>query len=571
MENPYDGAYGTKSPKVQTIRDTGAVTLYGPEIEIVDTPEFQRLGGTKQLGTSYVVFRGAVHTRFEHSLGTLQQAQNMVDAVNRSAATSRDGRIGPAKRAIDARGTRLARLAALLHDLPHVPFGHTLEDEFHLLMRHDKNVDRLQALLVESRIGEILREALAPEEVDDLLTILGVSEPHGDDDEAKAVSRLGSYAYVMDIVANTVCADLLDYIVRDLSACGMPVALGTRFLDYFEITPDDVPQTSNRNRLALRLDKRGMPRPDVESEILKLLTYRYELAERVFFHHAKNAASVMIGEAVALLALHEHDTNFHWLSDDALLAALAAPTMCDALKLPISEDAADRAGAAELGAMVQRRRLYKLVYLGVADDDVSSTAGDLYARWGGNPARRAVQDELAAKAGLERARVLVHLPNPKMMVKLAQVKVLLGDDTVTTFEDWEGRHSDRVRALNRAHQRLWRVGVYLHPDDYADEAKARLVHTAARETFRLPSRYARVAVEAPYLEAVYDLVASERGWPTERRRRHLEQAAHAMANSERPGTLSAAVDLLDGVIREDIEASLGKRQPADPQSRLDVP
>src|SRR5215210_514924 len=78
--NPYPR--DTRS-KIQTIRCTGTVYLYGPELDIVDTPAFQRLAGIKQLGTSYLVFRGAVHTRFEHSLGTLQQAQNIIDAVNK--------------------------------------------------------------------------------------------------------------------------------------------------------------------------------------------------------------------------------------------------------------------------------------------------------------------------------------------------------------------------------------------------------------------------------------------------------------------------------------------------------
>ena len=123
MSNPYEGDAGARPPKVQTIRDTGAVRLYGPEVHIVDTREFQRLAGIKQLGTSDFVFRGAVHTRFEHSLGALAQAQNIIDTVNRN----------PLARQIDERGVRLARLGALLHDLPHVPFGHTLEDEFGLL------------------------------------------------------------------------------------------------------------------------------------------------------------------------------------------------------------------------------------------------------------------------------------------------------------------------------------------------------------------------------------------------------------------------------------------------------
>jgi HD superfamily phosphohydrolase len=566
MGNPYEGEQGQRA-KVQTIRSTGAVELYGPEIDIVDTPEFQRLGGIKQLGTSYLVFRGAVHTRFEHSLGTLQEAQNIINAVNDNAARqdAANGRPRSAPR-IDRRGIRLARLAALLHDLPHIPFGHTLEDEFHLLERHDENSERFDALLVKSEIGDLLRSNLSEDEFKDLCFVLGVpgkSEKSDPPKDEAYVHRLGEYAYVADIVANTVCADVLDYIVRDLSACGMPVAIGTRFLDFFEITPGNLPIRANRHRLALRLDKRGMPRPDVESEVLKLLSYRYELAERVFFHHAKNAASVMIGEAVALLGLHERDANFHLLSDDILLAALANHKVAKAIGLRITTDIEQRDRAEQIGKMIVGRRLYKLAYLGVADDDVSLKAQDIYARWGESAeSRRALEAELAAKAGLEPGRVLVHLPSPNMMAKLAKVRVILGDDTVTTYEEWEGRHSERVQALNRAHARLWRVGVYIHPDDSRRDGgvRHRLVHGAARDLFELPSRYAQTEVEEPYLGAVYDIYSSEREWPVGDRDTHLRQAAAAAPKEEGPSSLQGAVERIDSVVKESTPGAAASEQ-----------
>lgn len=226
-ERMASNPYNDPATKVHTIRATGAVYLYGPEIAIVDTPEFQRLGGIKQLGTSYFVFRGAVHTRFEHSLGALQQAQNIINAVNGNPH---------AERHIDAGAQRLARLGALLHDLPHVPFGHTLEDEFGLLTRHDENRTRISALLQRSGIGGILRDAVSQDEYEQLLVVLDAVEPSKDErelsKEERLVSRLGERAFVADIVANTVCADVLDYIVRDLTACGMPVSIGNRFLDF---------------------------------------------------------------------------------------------------------------------------------------------------------------------------------------------------------------------------------------------------------------------------------------------------------------------------------------------------
>lgn len=543
--------------KVHTIRATGAVYLHGPELDIIDTAEFQRMGAIKQLGTSYFVFRGAVHTRFEHSLGALEQAQRIIDAVNDNPKS---------QRRIDATGIRVARLAALLHDLPHVPFGHTLEDEFGLLVRHDDNRPRIRALLVESDIGEILRSALENDEYELLLDVLDINEPDAKltklDKDERLARRLKDRAYIADIVANTVCADVLDYIVRDLSACGMPVALGDRFLDFFAITPTNAPVEVNRSRMALRLDKRGMPRPDVESEIIKLLTYRYELAERVFFHHAKNAASVMIGRAVALLGLHDDDANFHTLGDDVLLALLAHPELAKPLGKTVTTDKGRLEGARELGQLASRRALYKLAYLGVYDEDVSGKAADIYARWGQNPAaRQALEDDLAAKAGVASGRVLVHLPDPHMMAKIAQVRVILDDGTVTTFEEWEARHATRVQALNTAHQRLWRVSVYLHPEDAQQQATKRLVSAAAREVFGLRSRYAEPPAEHPYFATVFDLFADEEGWPAGARDAVIEGAPAAAAHADQPGSLEAAREIVRQVLAD-------VKDEETPQARL---
>jgi uncharacterized protein len=545
-----DNPYGPEAEKKTfTIRGTGTVYLFGPEIAILDTPEFQRLRHIKQLGTSDFVFPGAVHNRFEHSIGALAEAQRIIDA-----ARTQPDEEAPAAR-IDRTGVRAARLGGLLHDVTHVPYGHTLEDEFGLLERHDANRDRLERMILNSEIGRILRSALEPHELELLLEILDLgpeptSAEEGLSKDERQAARLGAYAYVVDIVANTVCADVLDYIVRDLSACGMPVSLGERFLDFFTITPANAPEPVNRNRMALRLDKHGMPRPDVESEILKLLTYRYELAERVFFHHAKNAASVMIGRAVENLGLADDDANFDKLGDDMLLAILADPQLAGAWGLQVTdeEEALDR--ASELGVLLGSRRIYKLRYLGVTDDDVDVRAHDIWTSYGAEPAsRQQLEDELAARAGLGPDQVLVHIPNPKMMAKLAQVRVLLAGDTVTTFEEWDGRHSRRVQALNDAHARLWRVAVYVHPDHAEDARVNRLVASAARDAFGIKSRYAPTETDEHYLAAVFDLHAENEKWKMSDRTELIAATNRAAASAEEPKSLVAALEMMRAVAR----------------------
>lgn len=257
----------------------------------------------------------------------------------------------------------------------------------------------------------------------------------------------------------------------------------------------------------------------------------------------------MIGRAVQLLDLHRHDENFHRLSDDLLLAALANSKVADALGLKLTKDKDRRTAAEEVGKLVGDRRLYKLAYLGVADDDVNAKAEDLYARWGDDAdARQQLEERLAAMAGVKSGHVLVHMPTPEMMAKLAKVRVLLEDDTVISFETWDGRHSRRVQALNEAHQRLWRLAVYLHPDDALDSGKRRLVAGAARDLFGLRSRYAEPETNEPYFATVFDLHVTHEEWPAGEREEIIRDAARAAAKSADPDTLQSAVETLRAVV-----------------------
>src|SRR6266540_6514696 len=99
--------------KKKLIRDAvhGDIEMGPLEVELMDTPEFQRLRGIKQLGTAYLVFPSAVHTRFEHSLGTSWMAHRILEAVRRSQNVS----------AISADEENLIRVSALLHDITHIP------------------------------------------------------------------------------------------------------------------------------------------------------------------------------------------------------------------------------------------------------------------------------------------------------------------------------------------------------------------------------------------------------------------------------------------------------------------
>ncbi|MCE7939223.1 MAG: HD domain-containing protein, partial [Chloroflexi bacterium CFX6] len=129
----------------------GDIQLTAEEVRILDTPEMQRLRGVRQLGTAYLVYPGAQHTRFEHALGTLHVAGRLVDAVNRNRAAAPSALIGVADDE-----ARILRAAALVHDITHIPYGHSIEDQSGILARHDSADRYFEMLAPDTGVGGVL-------------------------------------------------------------------------------------------------------------------------------------------------------------------------------------------------------------------------------------------------------------------------------------------------------------------------------------------------------------------------------------------------------------------------------
>src|ERR1017187_2197136 len=109
----------------------GFIGLNAWERALVDTPVFQRLRRIRQLAWTDYVYPGAMHTRFEHSLGVMHVATRLFDSIVKN---SRD--VLTKAYDYDEHGLAAARqkirIAALLHDVGHPPFSHASEDAFPL-------------------------------------------------------------------------------------------------------------------------------------------------------------------------------------------------------------------------------------------------------------------------------------------------------------------------------------------------------------------------------------------------------------------------------------------------------
>lgn len=169
---------------MKLIRDSvhGNVYLDEFEMELVDSPPMQRLRRIKQLGFTYLVYPGANHSRFEHSIGTLYIASKIADNVG-----------------LDGEEKRMVRLAALLHDLGHAPFSHVSEGVL------DSSHEYLTSKVInESNIFNILSRNFEPQDIIDIINGKG---------------SLGQ------IISGELDSDRMDYLIRDSHYTG--VAYGT--------------------------------------------------------------------------------------------------------------------------------------------------------------------------------------------------------------------------------------------------------------------------------------------------------------------------------------------------------
>jgi uncharacterized protein len=394
------------------IRDTlhGDIDLSPLETAVLDCAAMQRLRGVKQLGTAYFVYPGALHTRFEHSLGTCAMAHRVAAAIRRSGY------------AIAADTEAAIGVAALLHDVTHVPFGHTLEDERRLFPRHDQG-DRLQRLLA-GELGETLSSLGVRDTVVALLT-----------------GAVGAdLRWAADIVSSTIDADLLDYLRRDSLYTGLAQSYDDRVFRYF---------TVGDGRLVLDMSKHGMTRPDAWSEIVQLLRMRYFLTERVYYHHTKVAAGAMISKAVELAlasgALGEPDLLD--LNDWSLLAHLRriAP-----------------GGAAGLVERLEKRRLLKRGFvLSALTLDETERRRFVALYHDSADARGEAEAQIAAALKADANEVVVYCPALTVMKEAAALAATAGG--VVPMNEIDPTGATEIGALARRHAALWRMYVFVPP------------------------------------------------------------------------------------------------------------
>jgi HD superfamily phosphohydrolase len=362
----------------------GSIRVVGPNRTLLDSAEIQRLGNIKQLGLANLVFPGANHTRLEHSLGASHIADRLA------------GELG-----LDADDRARLTAAALLHDVGHGPFSHTLEGAVFTELgfdhvEHSRRIIRgeVDALPPGDRgelgspptVFELIEaEGLDPASVARLLeggkgpTIFDFS-PGGESPTGPAEA---GDRHLCQMIHGVVDVDQIDYLMRDSHYTG--VAHGV-------IDVDRLLQTMVVHDGELAVDRGGV------SALEGMLVARGLMYSSVYFHKTARIAELMLARGVERIDDAEFLKGVPSMTDAELLAALW-----------------EREDTRDLSLRLKYRMLHKSAFqLSLADatEEQRKTLVDL-SRHG---ARRAWEDELAQRTGLSEGDVMVDVPASELLL-----------------------------------------------------------------------------------------------------------------------------------------------------------
>jgi len=284
------------------------IRVYDHELNIIDTPIFQRLRRIRQLSGAHLTYPAAQHTRFEHSLGVMHIASQAGQALNEKGILKSDD-------------IEILRLAGLLHDIGHCPFSHLFEEV--IQQKKFSHEDFGKEIILKSEIGDSLSKNGYDKK---LITKVAFGD-----------SKL---QFMNEIISGALSADMMDYLLRDGYFTGAEHAQ----IDHKRIT-----QSLDVHQKKLALEKSAL------YSFESMMHSRYQMFKAVYFHKTVRAAEVMLLEALRLSSDEFGFTSFKIneyvkLTDEYVLSTL------------ISSKSSKLKRARQFAEDYQNRKLLKCVF-----------------------------------------------------------------------------------------------------------------------------------------------------------------------------------------------------------------
>lgn len=241
-------------------------------LDLINTPEFQRLRRIKQLGTSSLTFHGAEHSRFGHCLGVYEITRRMCNRFQRNYPTRE-----PNDGLWDDHERPVALCAALLHDLGHGPYSHTFEHIFHT---NHEAITREIITSPSTNVNRILRRV----------------SPTFPEDVASVIDHTYHNPQVVQMISSQVDADRMDYLQRDSYYTGT---------NYGKFDLDRVLLMMRPIKSGIAFDISGMHA--VEDYIIS----RLQMYLQIYFHPVSRSMEVILDHLLKRANyIYQHPSEF---------------------------------------------------------------------------------------------------------------------------------------------------------------------------------------------------------------------------------------------------------------------
>ncbi|MDF2935926.1 MAG: YwfO [Paenibacillaceae bacterium] len=238
--------------------------------ELINSAEFQRLRRIRQLGTSYLTFHGAEHSRFSHSLGVYEITRRIISQFEKSGFSDwpREERL-------------LCLCAALLHDLGHGPFSHSIENAFD--SDHEEWTCRI--VLGDTQVNRILRMA----------------DPQLPEKIAAVIQKAYDQKIVVSLISSQMDADRMDYLLRDAYYTGV---------DYGTFDLERILRMVRPHKGHIVVKESGM------HAVEDYLMSRYQMYWQVYFHPVTRSGEILLSKIFERArALYGGGHTFAFLND----------------------------------------------------------------------------------------------------------------------------------------------------------------------------------------------------------------------------------------------------------------
>lgn len=426
----------------------GTVMICPWELQIIDSPLFQRMRRINQLGLAMTTYPSAHHSRFEHTLGVLSVTTKMISRINQDESADAlppDALPDDRKRRIPPRDVRLLRLAALLHDVGHCFFSHLSEayygrtPEMAALRRENPIFNSAQPheifgfiiINTPSFCRFLTEKTDFPLEGEDASAVMetvgrmivGAPVPVREEN-----GRAVRPAYLTDMINGRFDADSLDYLRRDTYATGLALTYHIDRVLYKLCLADREAEDENGDRIIerhLTVPVSGISTVE-EMVFSKLMLTRY-----IYQHQKVIAVESLVGDVVDGMRYNgrlSHPCDFLYFCDADILA-LGMDGGDAAFRLPASEFKLDGTTSLTTGRVIRRildRDLPKKalainrgVLEGAAGGAEKSVLAEVVERLGGmSDLRESVRAEaafVAERLGLPAPDIYdIHISVPKL-------------------------------------------------------------------------------------------------------------------------------------------------------------